>query len=235
VFACLVVVATLIATTDYYSQSKGRSSSSNRGAVGANYPRCTIAQLSVASESHVGVGGAAGGVLLFRNVSTHPCSLTGYPNVEAVGTSRSVTITASHVSSDMLGGWDWSGISSSSRKTPPFIVANGKSRSSTTTVVIGSDGRRYYWSVISSALKPPTVVLANRSDFASTWYQYSENGPAGSALFHANTLRVGLPGSTSVVIARVRVDAVEGRIVVTPFVTGRTGTGEPRAENSSDG
>ena len=234
VFASLVVLATLIATTVSYWQSKGPTTSSNRGAVAANYPRCTIAQLSVASGVRVGAGGADGGVLLFRNVSSHACSLTGYPNVEAIGASRSVTITASHMSSWMLGGWDWSGISSSSRK-PPFIVANGTSRSSTMTVVVGSDGGRSYWSVISSAVRPPTVVLANRSDVASDWYQYSENGPAGSTLFHANTLRVGLPGSRSVVQVRGSVDAVEGQIVVTPFVTGKTGTGEPRSKTSREG
>jgi hypothetical protein len=114
-------------------------------------------------------------------------------------------------------------------------VANAKSRSSTMTVVMGSVGGWNYWSVISSTVRPPRVVLAGRNDVASDWYQYSENGPAGSAIFRANTLRVGLPGSRSVVRLRGRIDAFDGQIVVTPFVSGKSGTAEPRSKTSSEG
>jgi hypothetical protein len=77
--------------------------------------------------------------------------------------------------------------------------------------------------------KPPTVVLTNKRDVASDWYQYSENGPAGYTLFVTSTLNVGVPGSTSVVRVIGSVDAAEGKMWVTPFVPGRTGTAEPRA------
>jgi hypothetical protein len=134
----------------------------------------------------------------------------------------------------MLGGWNWNGISTS-RKTPTFIVTNAKSKKSTITVVVGSHDGWNYWSTISSSPKPPTVVLANRGDVASDWYQYSENGPAGYTLFITNTLRVGLPGSRSYVQVRGSVDAAEGQMVVTPFVLGKTGTAEPSSKTSSDG
>ena len=133
---------------------------------------------------------------LFRNLSSHACSLTGYPNVEAIAKSGS-SITASRVSNDMLGGWNWTGE--------------------------------------SPEPKPPTVVLANKNQVASDWYQYSENGPAGYTLFLANSLRIALPGSKSVVQVRGWVDAAEGRMVVTPFVPGKTGTAEPKAKNSNQG
>jgi hypothetical protein len=157
-------------------------------------PECSLRQLSVTSNGQVGAGGTDGGVLLFRNVSSHACSLTGYPNVVAIGKSNA-TITASDSPNDMLGGWDWTGN--------------------------------------SPAPKPPIVVLANKNEVASDWYQYSENGPAGYTLFHANILRVGLSGSRSVVQVNGSVDAAEGKMLVTPFVRGKSGTAEPRAKSSN--
>jgi hypothetical protein len=185
IFAFLVAIATLISASIYYSQSKRPTTSANRGVSVSEYPRCTPSQLSVKSEGQVGAGGTDGAVLLFRNVSSHACSLAGFPNVEAIGKSGA-SITASHVSNDMLGGLNWAG-------TPP-------------------------------PSKPPTVVLTNKGRVASDWYQYSENGPAGYTLFRASILRVRLPGSKSEIQVRGSVDAAEGRMVVTPFVPGKTGT-----------
>jgi hypothetical protein len=153
-------------------------------------PRCTIGQLSVVSEGQVGAGGTDGGVLLFRNLSSHACALTGYPHVAAIKQTTGQAITATDLSNGMLGGWDWTGE--------------------------------------SPAPKPPTVVLANKNDVASDWFQYSENGPAGYTLFVTNTLHVGLPGSPSVVRVTGSVDAADGKMWVTPFVPGKTGTAEPR-------
>jgi hypothetical protein len=118
---------------------------------------------------------------------------------------------------------------------PTIFAPYGESRTSRTTVVVGSAGGRNYWSVISSAAKPPTVVLVDRNDVASDWYQYDENRPAGNILFHATTLRVGLPGSRSVITVRGEVDVADGQIVVTPFVAGRTGTAEPKSKTSRQG
>lgn len=185
VFAFLVTLATLISASIFYSQSKRPTTSANRGASASEYPRCTPSQLSVTSVGQVGAGGTDGAVLLFRNVSSHACSLAGFPNVEAIGKSGA-SITASHVSNDMLGGLNWPGT------TPPP--------------------------------RPPTVVLTNKGKVASDWYQYSENGPAGYTLFKASILRVRLPGSKSEIQVTGSVDAAEGRMVVTPFVPGRTGT-----------
>jgi hypothetical protein len=158
-------------------------------------PECSLKQLSVTSNGQAGAGGTDGGVLLFRNVSSHACSLTGYPNVVAIGKTKGSTITATDQLNGMLGGWDWTGN--------------------------------------SPAPKPPTVVLANKNEVASDWYQYSENGPAGYTLFHAKTLRVGLSGSRSVVQVNGSVDAAEGKMWVTPFVRGKSGTAEPRAKTSN--
>src|SRR5665213_2328006 len=189
-------VAALILTTIYFSQSKRPPTNGEKGGIAANYPRCTVSQLSVTSkENGVGAGGTDGGILLFRNISTHACSLSGYPNVVAIGKTRGQKITASDAPNDMLGGWNWSGV------TP--------------------------------APKLPTVVLANKNDVASDWYQYGENGPAGYTLFHASTLSVALYGSKSALQVRGSVDAAAGKMVVTPFVPGKTGSGEPRAKDSS--
>lgn len=153
-------------------------------------PVCSLGQLSVISEGRVGAGGTDGEILLFRNISSHVCSLTGYPNVVAIGNPETSTMTASHVTSAMLGGWDWSKVS-------------------------------------PGAPKPPTVVLSNKREVASDWYQYPENGPVGATIFHASTLGVGLPGSTSVVHVKGFVYSADGKFWVTPFVPGRTGTAEP--------
>lgn len=195
-FALLLVVATLFAATIYFSQSKHSTTGANKVVSVAGYPRCTVSQLSITSEAQAGAGGTDGAVLLFRNVSSHACSLTGYPKVEAIGKPRG-SITASRVSNDMLGGWNWTGE--------------------------------------SPEPKPPTVVLSNKNQVASDWYQYSENGPAGYTLFVANSLRIAVPGSESVVQVRGWVDAAEGRMVVTPFVPGKTGTAEPKTKNSNQG
>jgi hypothetical protein len=189
VCAILLVVAALISTVVYFSQSKRPPTNAKKEAASVNYPRCTVTQLLVTSKAPVGAGGTDGAVLLFRNVSSHACSLTGFPNVEAIGKSGS-SITASHVSNYMLGGWDWTG-----QTSPP---------------------------------KPPTVLLSNRNQVASDWYQYLENGPVGYSLFLANSLRIALPGSRAVVQVKGWVDAAQGRMVVTPFVPGTTGTAEPK-------
>jgi hypothetical protein len=151
-----------------------------------------LSQLVISTGEPFGAGGTDGGILLFRNISAHACSLSGYPDVVAIGNNGS-TITAAHVPNDMLGGWDWAGVT-----TPP---------------------------------KPPTIVLANKRDVASDWYQYGENGPAGYTLFLAHTLSIGLSGSKSVRHVSGSVDAAEGKMVVTPFVTGKTGTAEPRTNH----
>jgi hypothetical protein len=41
----------------------------------ASVPKCTLGQLSVTSKGRVGAGGTDGGILLFRNISAHACSL----------------------------------------------------------------------------------------------------------------------------------------------------------------
>jgi hypothetical protein len=197
VFAILLVVAAIVSTTIYLSQPNRLPNSGKKGVIAANYPRCTVSQLSVTSENGVGAGGTDGGILLFRNISTHACSLSGYPIVVAIGRTKGQTITASDALNDMLGGWDWSGV--------------------------------------ASARKLPTVDLANKNDVASDWYQYGENGPAGYTLFHASTLSIGLQGSKSAFQVRSLVDAAEGKMVVTPFVPGKTGSGEPRTSTSSQG
>ncbi len=152
-------------------------------------PACSLRQLAVTSKSQVGAGGTDGGVLLFRNITSRACSLTGYPVVVVRGQKNGTTIRAAHVLSGMLGGWDWSGL-------PPRP-------------------------------RPPVVVLSGKTGFASDWYQYSENGPVGYTLFRARTLEVGLASSKSLVRVRGIVDAAEGKMWVTPFVPGGTGTDEP--------
>jgi hypothetical protein len=180
-----VLIEATLATFSYHSQSAS--------ALGvSSVPPCALSRLAVTSEDQVGAGGTDGGVLLFRNISTHACSLHGYPNVLAIAKSGR-SIMASDLANGMLGGWDWSGI--------------------------------------APAPRPPTVVLANSHEFASDWYQYTENGPAGYTLFLASTLSVGLPGSRSVVHVRGSVDAAEGKMWVTPFVPGKTGTAEPKAKH----
>jgi hypothetical protein len=164
----------------------------------ASVPKCTLTQLSVTSKGPFGAGGTDGGILLFRNISAHACSLTGYPHVVAVGKTKGSTITASHRTSGMLGGWD------SSRLTP-------------------------------QAPKPPTVILANRSEVASDWYQYVEFGPAGYTIFKASTLSIGLSGSTSAVHVSGSVYAANGKMWITPFVPGKTGNAEPSTTTSSQG
>jgi hypothetical protein len=155
-------------------------------------PECSIGQLTVTPVGPIGAGGTDGGILLFRNVSSHACSLAGYPNVVAYGNARGSTITASDQSNGMLGGWDWTGL--------------------------------------SSAPRPPIVVLANKNEVASDWYQYSENGPSGYTIFRASILGVGLSGSTSLVHVTGSVYAVDGKMFVTPFVSGKTGTAEPKSK-----
>lgn len=164
----------------------------------ASVPKCKLDQLSVTSKRPFGALGTGGGILLFRNISAHACSLTGYPHVVAIGKTKGSRITASHETSGMLGGWDWSGL------TP-------------------------------RAPKPPTVILANKSEFASDWYQYSEVGPVKYTIFKASTLSVSLSGSTSAVHVSGSVYAVNGKMWVTPFVSGKTGTAEPSTTTSSQG
>jgi Protein of unknown function (DUF4232) len=188
--AGLLMAATLVSTiaVSYTSKPLVSKGSANTVAT-SSVPTCSLGQLSVTTGEPFGAGGTDGGILLFRNISSRACALIGYPNVIAVA-KNGATIKASQVPNDMLGGWDWSGVT-----TPP---------------------------------KPPSVVLSNKSEVASDWYQYSENGPAGYTLFHASTLGISLPGSTSVLKIGGSVDAAEGKMVVTPFVAGMTGTAEPR-------
>ncbi len=181
----MLIGATLASMISYHSQSAN--------ALGvSSIPACSLSQLAVTSENQAGAGGTDGGILMYRNVSTHACSLRGYPNVVAIGKSGR-SITAAHLANGMLGGWDWSGV--------------------------------------VPVPRPPTVVLASDRDVASDWYQYSENGPAGYTLFLASTLSVRLPGSRLVVHVRGSVDAAEGKMWVTPFVPGKTGTAEPKAKH----
>jgi hypothetical protein len=92
------------------------------------------------------------------------------------------------------------------------------------------------WSGLTPrAPKPPTVILANKSEFASDWYQYSEVGPVKYTIFKASTLSVSLSGSTSAVHVSGSVYAVNGKMWVTPFVSGKTGTAEPSTTTSSQG
>ncbi len=190
--AGLLVAATLVSALAVNANSKPSVSTGSANTAGASsVPTCLLSQLAVTSGEAFGAGGTDGGILLFRNISSRACSLSGYPTVVAIGKDGS-TITASDVPNDMLGGWDWSGVT-----TPP---------------------------------KPPTVVLANKSESASDWYQYGENGPAGYTLFVANTLSVGLSRSKSLRHVTGSVDAAEGKMVVTPFVPGKTGTAEPRTK-----
>jgi len=181
--ALLVVVVLLVVVGVGRTGPKKTATGDLARTVTSSAPRCSLRQLSVTSEGQVGAGGTDGGILLFRNISSHACSLTGYPNVIAIGKATGSTIKASHVTDGYLGG------------------------------LTG----------VTATPKPPTVVLANKSDVASDWYQYSENGPAGYTLFHASTLSVGLSGSTSVVHVSGLVDAADGKMWVTPFVPGRTG------------
>jgi uncharacterized protein DUF4232 len=87
------------------------------------------------------------------------------------------------------------------------------------------------WTGLSKAPKPPTIVLTNKSELASNWYQYSENGPAGYKIFRARTLSIGLAGSSAAVHVRGSVFAADGKMSVTPFVPGATGTAEPRTKH----
>src|ERR1035438_4263144 len=87
-FATLLIVATVMSAIVYSSLST-RPTNANKGVSTADYPRCTTSQVSVVSEGQAGAGGTDGGVLLFRNVSSRACSLSGYPNVEAIAKSGS--------------------------------------------------------------------------------------------------------------------------------------------------
>jgi hypothetical protein len=193
VLAAMLIVATLVSSITYYSRSKPSVTTGSANTHSASsVPTCSIRQLSVTSKGPIGAGGTDGGILQFRNISSRTCSLFGYPNVVAVGTGGS-EIEATHVSNGMLGGWDWTGL--------------------------------------TTAPKPPTVVLSNKSEVASDWYQYSENGPSGYKIFRASSLSVGLSRSTSVVDVRGSVFAADGKMWITPFVPGNTGTAEPRTKH----
>ena len=111
----------------------------------------------------------------------------------------------------------------------PVVVARGRKKGSTIRAAHELSGMLggWDWNGLPPKPKPPVVVLAGNTGFASDWFQYSENGPAGYTLFRARTLQVGLAGSKSFVRVRGMVDAAEGKMWVTPFVPGRTGTDEP--------
>ncbi len=110
----------------------------------------------------------------------------------------------------------------------PNVVARGPKGSAIRAVHVFSGMLGGWdWSGLSPKPKPPVVVLSGTKGFASDWFQFSENGPAGYTLFRASTLEVSLVGSKPFVRVRGIVDAAEGKMWVTPFVPGRTGTDEP--------
>lgn len=106
---------------------------------------CTISTLSITATSVTGAGGNDGGVLHYKNISSHSCSLHGYPTVIAMdGANRKAEI-AVHRSWGYLGGWQW-GVLGPNADNPTDV-----------------------------ATKIPNIILAPGKDGASSMYQYSEN------------------------------------------------------------
>ena len=109
---------------------------------------------------------------------------------------------------------------------PHVVAMNKKGRTITASHVAHGMLGGWDWTALPPFPKPPTVVLSNSTQFASDWYEYSENGPIPANYFFASRLIIGLAGSTLRVRVAGVVDADQGKMWVTPFVSGKTGTNE---------
>jgi hypothetical protein len=106
----------------------GSSKATSTFARTSSLPRCRATQLRVwdftALESAADYGVI---VVRLQNVSTHECSLSGYPSVQGINQWNGAVFTAAHTRDSYMGGWE---------STKPLPVVTLRARVGVTSFLI---------------------------------------------------------------------------------------------------